>query len=207
MLRHGLERGPAHAAVVAGIDVCTPDLVRRRREEPAVGRFERVQHRVTGQMRPVDPPAFARSVPGYPEQPFRRADEQHQRIGAAVPAGHVSSSRGISSARLQGRVRISSWALSNSSQAVAQAPVDPGTQKTYVPLATPASARDCIVEVLICPYEIARKVSPKPSIVLSSSGLTASGVPSRPVTPVPPVVMTTSTSVSAIQPATTARIV
>ena len=44
-----------------------------------------------------------------------------------------------------------------------------------------------------------RNISPKPEISLSSNGLTASGVPSLPVTPVPPVVSMTSGLGSEIQ--------
>ncbi len=40
----------------------------------------------------------------------------------------------------------------------------------------------------------------KPSMRFSNKGSTASGVTSRPVNPVPPVVMTTSIDLSAIQP-------
>jgi hypothetical protein len=46
----------------------------------------------------------------------------------------------------------------------------------------------------------------KPSISFSNSGLTASGVTSRPVKPVPPVVITTSTAGSLIQRFTCFRI-
>ena len=46
----------------------------------------------------------------------------------------------------------------------------------------------------------------KPSMRFSNSGSTASGVTSRPVKPVPPVVMTTSIDGSAIQAFTRARI-
>ena len=50
------------------------------------------------------------------------------------------------------------------------------------------------------------KTVEKPSISFSNSGRTASGVTSRPVNPVPPVVMTTSMLVSAIHARTWARI-
>ena len=50
------------------------------------------------------------------------------------------------------------------------------------------------------------KTVEKPSTSFSNSGFTASGVTSRPVKPVPPVVMTTSTAGSAIQPCTLALI-
>lgn len=76
------------------------------------------------------------------------------------------------------------------SQAVRQAPLEPGKQNTKVPLAVPASALDCKVEVPISSYDRKRNISPKPGMSLSSSGVTASGVPSRPVKPVPPVTST-----------------
>jgi hypothetical protein len=72
-------------------------------------------------------------------------------------------------------------------------------------LASPANARDCIVAVPISAKLTARKVSPKPGMSLSSSGSTASGVVSRPVKPVPPVISTPCTRSSAIQFATRAR--
>ena len=49
-----------------------------------------------------------------------------------------------------------------------------------------------MVEVPIFWKLIQRKVSPKPSICFSNRPSSASGVTSRPVTPVPPVVITTS---------------
>ncbi len=69
------------------------------------------------------------------------------------------------------------------------APGEPGRQNINVPLATPAKALDCRVEVLMFWYERLLNISPNPSIVLSSRGRMASGVPSFPVIPVPPVVM------------------
>ena len=48
-----------------------------------------------------------------------------------------------------------------------------------VPFATPARARDCIVEVPMRSYEITRNISPNPSITLSSRGRTASGAEQR----------------------------
>jgi hypothetical protein len=51
-----------------------------------------------------------------------------------------------------------------------------------------------------------RKSSPKPWISFSSTRAKASGVTSRPVMPVPPVVMTQSTDGSAIQRRSTASI-
>ena len=84
------------------------------------------------------------------------------------------------------------------SQAVRQAEVEPGRANTNVPLASPAKARDCSVEVPISSKLIARNSSPKPGISLSSSGSSASGVESRPVKPVPPVTRMPSTPSSAI---------
>ncbi|MNT29427.1 hypothetical protein D3C72_1651650 [compost metagenome] len=75
-----------------------------------------------------------------------------------------------------------------------------------MPLASPANARLCTVEVPMSRIEIARNSSPKPSICLSSKQATASGVLSRPVNPVPPVISTTWMPSSAIQFATCARI-
>ena len=91
------------------------------------------------------------------------------------------------------------------SHASEQAPAEPGKQNIYVRLATPAKARDCTVEVLMVSNDSTRNISPKPVISLSKSGRMASGVPSRPVTPVPPVVMITSGLVSAIHVDTAAR--
>ena len=92
------------------------------------------------------------------------------------------------------------------SQASRQALVLPGRHTTRVPLARPATQRDCRVEVPISSSESARNNSPKPSTVLSNSTLTASGVLSRPLKPVPPVISTTCTAGSAIQRDTSARI-
>src|SRR5262245_63537845 len=89
----------------------------------------------------------------------------------AGPRAQTSRSRGKSSARLQGRVRASSWARMSFSQAVLQAPLEPGRQKTKVPLAEPARARDCRVEVPISSYDKKRNISPKPGITLSSRGV------------------------------------
>src|SRR3989337_2002332 len=50
------------------------------------------------------------------------------------------------------------------------------------------------------------KTAEKPSIRFSNSGSSASGVTSRPVKPVPPVVITASIAGSAIQPRTLAPI-
>ena len=66
----------------------------------------------------------------------------------------------------------------------------------------------------LCPddrYQIRRELSrwiadPAVDVVITSSGATASGVPSRPVRPVPPLVITTSTAGSAIQRLSSRRI-
>ena len=59
--------------------------------------------------------------------------------------------------------------------------------------ATPAVARLCTVEVPILAWLSMWKAMEKPSIRFSNSGSIASGVTSRPVKPVPPVVMIAST--------------
>ena len=117
-----------------------------------------------------------------------------------------SPSRGRRPARLHGRVRASSWLRMIFSQAVRQADVEPGRQKMKVWLASPAKARDCRLEVPISSMLIARNISPKPGISLSSSGSIASGVESRPVKPVPPVTRMPCTASSAIHCETIARI-
>ncbi|MGY4425849.1 hypothetical protein ACVWY2_008298 [Bradyrhizobium sp. JR6.1] len=72
--------------------------------------------------------------------------------------------------------------------------------------ATPAVARLWIVDAPILAWLSTWNAIEKPSIRFSNSGSTASGVTSRPVKPVPPVVMTASTPGSAIQRRITARI-
>ena len=79
-------------------------------------------------------------------------------------------------------------------------------QKITVLLAKPASALDCTVDEPISWKDRARNTSPKPSMSLSNSGRTASGVESRPEKPVPPVTSTASTPGSAIQAESTALI-
>ena len=90
--------------------------------------------------------------------------------------------------KLQGR-----WVESNcgwiSVQPVLHAPVEPGKQNITVLFAIPARARDWIVDDPISVKDTARNISPNPSTVLSNKGLNASGVQSRSVKPVPPVVM------------------
>src|SRR6187402_499608 len=99
---------------------------------------------------------------------------------------HHSRNRGLKFARLQGLVRESSCARISFSQAVLQAEVEPGRQNTKVLLASPANARDYSVDVPISSKLNTRNISPKPGISLSSKGMMASGVESRPVKPVPP---------------------
>lgn len=77
-------------------------------------------------------------------------------------------------------MRESSWSFRTYSQAVLQAPVEPGMQKTAVRFAMPARARDCRVLMPMSAMDAARKASPKPSMVLSKRTATASGVLSRP---------------------------
>ena len=84
------------------------------------------------------------------------------------------------------------------SQPSRQAPGEPGRQKMNVAPATPAVARLWIVEVPILAWLNMWNAIEKPSIRFSNSGSMASGVTSRPVKPVPPVVMMTSTPGSAI---------
>src|SRR6201986_1441337 len=72
--------------------------------------------------------------------------------------------------------------------------------------ATPAGARLCTVEAPILAWLSMWKAMEKPSMRFSNNGSTASGVTSRPVKPVPPVVMTASTPSSAIHFRITARI-
>ena len=95
--------------------------------------------------------------------------------------------------------------LCDEPEAVRRADVEPGSANTKVPLASPANARDCSDDVPISSKDSARNSSPKPGMVLSSSGSSASGVASRPVKPVPPVTSTPSIAASAIQRETTAR--
>ena len=75
-----------------------------------------------------------------------------------------------------------------------------------MPPATPAVARVWIAEVPILAWLTIRNMVAKPSMRFSNKGSTASGVTSRPVKPVPPVVMMTSIAGSAIHALTRARI-
>ena len=92
------------------------------------------------------------------------------------------------------------------SQPSRQAPGEPGRQKMKVAPATPAVARLWIVEAPILAWLSMWKAIEKPSIRFSNSGSIASGVTSRPVKPVPPVVMMASTPASAIHRLTMTRI-
>ena len=112
---------------------------------------------------------------------------------------YFSCKRGISSTKLHGLCWLSGWWMSISSQPSLQAFGEPGRAKIYVPSATPAQARLCIVDVAIFWKLIQRNNSPNPGISFSQTDASASGVTSRPVTPVPPVVITTSIWSSAIQ--------
>lgn len=91
------------------------------------------------------------------------------------------------------------------SQAVRQAPVEPGRQKMSVRLAIPATARDWMVDMPISCKDTARNTSPKPGMVLSNRISTASGVMSRSNMPVPPVINTMSVCGSAMAAETMAR--
>ena len=80
------------------------------------------------------------------------------------------------------------------SQASLQAFVEPGSAKTYVfPIRAPR-ARDWIAEVPIFSKLICLNNSPKPLIIFLAISLMTSGVESRPVNPVPPVVIIVSTN-------------
>ncbi len=67
-------------------------------------------------------------------------------------------------------------------------PDDPGKANIYFPLANTAHALDWIDEVPTVFKLTYLKISPKPGICLSANSFNASGVISRPVNPVPPVV-------------------
>ena len=67
-----------------------------------------------------------------------------------------------------------------------------------VPPATPAQARDCMVDRPILSKLTRWNTDEKPSMTLSNKGCIASGVTSRPVRPVPPVEMITSIAGSSI---------
>ena len=73
-----------------------------------------------------------------------------------------------------------------------QALGEPGKQNIYVWLTTAPMARDWIVDVAILLKLSCRNSSPNPSIVLLAIAITASGVESLPVKPVPPVDIMTS---------------
>ena len=114
-------------------------------------------------------------------------------VGLLVDDGVVLASVGAGDSGQQG------IQLALALQAVQTASSEPGSTKITVPLATPARQRLCRLLVPIVSNDSTRNSSPKPSIVLSSRGPTASGLPSRPVRPVPPELITTCTAGSAIQ--------
>ena len=88
---------------------------------------------------------------------------------------------------------MSNWCFKIPSQASITPPEEPGSAKTYFPLANTAHALDCIADVPTVLRLIVLNISPKPGICLSAISFTASGVMSLPVKPVPPVVIITST--------------
>ena len=73
--------------------------------------------------------------------------------------------------------------------------VDPGMANSSLPRATPPQARLSIAPLPICSHDSIRNSSPNPGSGLSSSRSTTSIVWSRRLTPVPPLVRMTSTSV------------
>ncbi len=89
---------------------------------------------------------------------------------------------------------MSSWCFKIPSHASVTPPDDPGRAKTYLPFARTAQALDWIADVPTVFKLMVLKTSPKPGICLSAISLTASGVISLPVRPVPPVVIITSIS-------------
>ncbi|MCY1247124.1 hypothetical protein D9M72_604220 [compost metagenome] len=101
--------------------------------------------------------------------------------------------------KLQGRWVLSSCSRMIFSQAVLQALVEPGMQKTRVLLAAPAKASDCRVDEPISSQDRWRNSSPKPEITLSSKGVIAAAVDFLCEKPVPPLVRTTWMESSAIQ--------
>ena len=86
------------------------------------------------------------------------------------------------------------------------AAVDPGTDTSTRPRATPATARDSIAAAPISWNDSIRNSSPKPSSRLSSSPTTASYVVSRGASPVPPFTITAWIAGSASRASIQARI-
>ena len=109
-----------------------------------------------------------------------------------IKNNYFSLSLGNNSTKLQGLWFISNWCFKIPSQASVTPPDDPGRAKTYLPLDNTAQALDWIAEVPTVFKLIVLNTSPKPGICLSAISLTASGVMSLPVKPVPPVVIMTS---------------
>ena len=116
-----------------------------------------------------------------------------------IKNNYFSLSLGNNSTKLQGLWFISNWCFNIPSQASVTPPEEPGKAKTYLPFASTAQALDWIDEVPTVFKLMVLKTSPKPGICLSAISLTASGVISLPVRPVPPVVIITSISLLFIQ--------
>ncbi len=81
----------------------------------------------------------------------------------------------------------------------------PGSAITTRPRITPAAARERIARGPIWSHESRRNASPKPSSVLSKSGVSTSTVRSRGATPVPPVSTSASTPESSARATTASR--
>ena len=109
-----------------------------------------------------------------------------------IKNNYFSLSLGNNSTKLHGLLFISNWFFKIPSQASVTPPEDPGKANTYLPLARTAQALDWIAEVPTVFKLMVLNTSPKPGMCLSAISLTASGVISLPVKPVPPVVITTS---------------
>ncbi len=108
MMRCLIEALPAEAAVHAAIEVRSPHIVAGRGEQllwPA-RRHRHLQHRMPWQLWSFHSPRRIVAIASSREQALVGADEQLY-AGTALRAGasHFSSSLGISSTRLHGRVR------------------------------------------------------------------------------------------------------
>ncbi|AAN79337.1 hypothetical protein i14_0830 [Escherichia coli str. 'clone D i14'] len=103
-------------------------------------------------------------------------DIHHVRFASGVDMGQLRHTYFFKCGwKLHGRVRASSCGAMIFSHAVRHALVEPGMAKISVLLATPATARDCNVEVPISSNDNIRNTSPKPSISRSNNGSSASG--------------------------------
>ena len=111
-----------------------------------------------------------------------------------IKNNYFSLSLGNNSTKLQGLWLTSNWCFNIPSHASVTPPEDPGNANIYLPLDKAAQALDCIEDVPTVFRLIVLKTSPNPGICLSAISLTASGVISLPVRPVPPVVIITSIS-------------